>query len=59
MDYELCQHKRQEPAADRRPGHRQGAAPDGGLMTPEVFPRLANGALDELKDMSYQQRRCM
>ena len=34
----------------------RGLAPDGGLMTPEVFPRLANGALDELKDMSYQQR---
>jgi len=34
----------------------QGLAPDGGLMTPEVFPRLAPGALRSLKDMSYQQR---
>ena len=34
----------------------QGLAKDGGLMTPEQFPSLAEGALDELKDMSYQQR---
>ena len=32
----------------------KGLAPDGGLMTPEVFPRLAS--LSTLKDMSYQQR---
>ena len=31
-------------------------APDGGLMTPEAFPHLPHGALEQLKDMSYQQR---
>jgi threonine synthase len=34
----------------------KGLAPDGGLMTPEVFPRLEPGALDALKKMNYQQR---
>ena len=33
---------------------KKGLAPDGGLMTPEVFPRLAS--LSTLKNMSYQQR---
>ena len=32
----------------------KGLAPDGGLMTPEVFPQLAS--LSTLKNMSYQQR---
>ena len=34
----------------------QGLAPDGGLMTPEVLPRLPGKALLSMKDMSYQQR---
>ncbi len=34
----------------------QGLAVDGGLLTPERFPRLAEGAIDALKDMTYQQR---
>ena len=34
----------------------RGLAPDGGLMTPEAFPYLPHGALEQLKDMSYQQR---
>ncbi len=34
----------------------QGLSPDGGLMTPEVLPRLPRGALESMKDMSYQQR---
>ena len=34
----------------------QGLAPDGGLLTPEVLPRLPDGAVDVLKEMSYQQR---
>jgi threonine synthase len=34
----------------------KGLAPDGGLMTPEVFPHLESGALDALKQMNYQQR---
>ena len=34
----------------------RGLAPDGGLMTPEAFPHLPHGALEQLKDMSYQQR---
>lgn len=34
----------------------KGLAPDGGLMTPQVMPRLAGNALESLKDMSYQQR---
>ena len=34
----------------------QGLAPDGGLMTPEVFPHLARNALETMKTMNYQQR---
>ena len=34
----------------------QGLSTDGGLMTPEVFPKLSSNALDNLRDMSYQQR---
>ena len=34
----------------------QGLAADGGLMTPEVFPKLSHNALDTMRDMSYQQR---
>lgn len=34
----------------------RGLAPDGGLMTPEVFPKLSSNALDTMRDMSYQQR---
>ena len=34
----------------------QGLAVDGGLMTPEVFPKLSHNALDTMRDMSYQQR---
>lgn len=33
-----------------------GLAPDGGLMTPEVFPTLPEGALEKLRNMSYEQR---
>lgn len=34
----------------------KGLAPDGGLMTPELLPRLPSNALMTMKDMSYQQR---
>jgi len=34
----------------------QGLAADGGLLTPEVFPKLSSNALESMKDMSYQQR---
>ncbi len=34
----------------------QGLAEDGGLLTPAYLPRLPGKALDELKNMSYQQR---
>lgn len=34
----------------------QGLAVDGGLLTPEVFPKLSNNGLKTLTDMSYQQR---
>ena len=34
----------------------KGLALDGGLMTPEVLPKLSHNALDTMKDMSYQQR---
>lgn len=34
----------------------QGLSPDGGLMTPEVFPKLSQNALESMKEMSYQQR---
>ncbi len=34
----------------------QGLAPDGGLLTPCYIPRLPGKALEDLKEMSYQQR---
>ena len=34
----------------------QGLAEDGGLLTPEVFPKLSQNGLKTLTDMSYQQR---
>ena len=34
----------------------QGLASDGGLMTPEVFPKLSPNGLNTMRDMSYQQR---
>ena len=34
----------------------QGLAPDGGLITPEVFPKLSVNALETMSDMGYQQR---
>lgn len=34
----------------------QGLAEDGGLLTPEVFPKLSQNGLKTLADMSYQQR---
>lgn len=34
----------------------QGLAADGGLMTPEVLPKLSQNAMNTMKDMSYQQR---
>lgn len=34
----------------------RGLASDGGLLTPEVFPRLSSNGLKTLTDMSYQQR---
>ncbi len=34
----------------------QGLAADGGLLTPQVFPKLSPNALNTMRDMSYQQR---
>lgn len=34
----------------------KGLAADGGLLTPEVLPKLSANALDTLREMSYQQR---
>ncbi len=34
----------------------KGLAPDGGLMTPAVLPRLPASAVETMKAMSYQQR---
>ncbi len=34
----------------------KGLADDGGLLTPVYLPKLPRRALEELKDMSYQQR---
>ncbi|MEG1857358.1 MAG: threonine synthase [Pseudoflavonifractor sp.] len=34
----------------------QGLAEDGGLLTPEVFPKLSQNGLETMKNMSYQQR---
>ena len=34
----------------------QGLSREGGLFVPEVIPQLPQGALEQLKDMTYQQR---
>ena len=34
----------------------QGLAQDGGLLTPVYIPKLPRRALEDLKNMSYQQR---
>ena len=34
----------------------KGLAPDGGLLTPAVLPRLSTSAVETMRDMSYQQR---
>ena len=34
----------------------QGLSRDGGLFVPETIPQLPAGAMDKLKDMTYQQR---
>ena len=34
----------------------KGLAPDGGLLTPAVLPRLPSSAVETMKEMSYQQR---
>ena len=34
----------------------KGLAPDGGLMTPAVLPRLPGNAMETMKGMSYRQR---
>ncbi|MDD6160451.1 MAG: threonine synthase [Oscillospiraceae bacterium] len=34
----------------------KGLAPDGGLMTPGVLPRLPSNAFSSMKNMNYQQR---
>ncbi len=34
----------------------QGLARDGGLLTPFYIPKLPNKALEDIKDMAYQQR---
>lgn len=34
----------------------KGLAPDGGLLTPAVLPRLPASAMETMKEMSYQQR---
>ena len=34
----------------------KGLAPDGGLMTPAVIPRLPARAMETMRDMSYRQR---
>ena len=34
----------------------KGLAPDGGLLTPAVLPRLPASSVETMRDMSYQQR---
>ncbi len=34
----------------------QGLSREGGLFVPEQFPHLPEGALEQMKDMTYQQR---
>lgn len=34
----------------------RGLAPDGGLLSPEVLPKLSQNALETMREMSYQQR---
>lgn len=54
MYYVSTRNKQMRLAASR--AIAQGLAEDGGLLTPEVFPKLSQNGLKTLTDMSYQQR---
>lgn len=54
MYYVSTRNKRERLTASQ--AISQGLALDGGLLTPEVFPKLSQNGLKTLTDMSYQQR---
>ncbi len=48
--------RQREPQYSASQAIAQGLAADGGLLTPAYLPKLPGRALEELKEMSYQQR---
>lgn len=54
MQYVSTRNKEQKCSASQ--AIEQGLAADGGLLTPEVLPKLAPNGLKTMTDMSYQQR---
>ena len=54
MQYVSTRNKNQKCSAAQ--AIAQGLASDGGLLTPEVLPKLSPNGLSTMTDMSYQQR---
>lgn len=54
MQYVSTRNKNQKYSAAQ--AIAQGLASDGGLLTPEVLPKLSHSGLNTMTDMSYQQR---
>ena len=54
MQYVSTRNKEQKCSAAQ--AIAQGLAADGGLLIPEVLPKLAPNGLKTMTDMSYQQR---
>ena len=54
MQYVSTRNKNQKCSAAQ--AIAQGLASDGGLLTPEVLPKLSPNGLTTMTDMSYQQR---
>ena len=54
MQYVSTRNKNQKCSAAQ--AIAQGLAADGGLLTPEVLPKLSSNGLATMTDMSYQQR---
>ena len=54
MQYVSTRNKNQKCSAEQ--AIAQGLAADGGLLTPEVLPKLSPNGLNTMAEMSYQQR---
>ena len=54
MQYVSTRNKNQKCSAAQ--AIAQGLAADGGLLTPEVLPKLSPNGLNTMAEMSYQQR---